>query len=123
MHDLQQHFESCFQIPQDVSGSRLTFYFSLDSAGRIIGGQPRTVWFGLRGGLGERGRLIASANEALVRCFPLALNSEMARTIPGKVYLLQFEIDQGGLETVLFRPFGSHVAPEYFDEYGRGMYK
>jgi hypothetical protein len=56
--DLRKHFADCFQPPQPLNGSRLTFYFSLTSKGQIIGGGPKTVWFGLRANQSDRARLL-----------------------------------------------------------------
>jgi hypothetical protein len=116
--DLRKHFADCFQPPQPLNGSRLTFYFSLTSKGQIIGGGPKTVWFGLRANQSDRARLLANATTALLaECFPVSLNSEMARLIPGDVLFLQFEGTQQGTR-VLLGPYGSHV-PSDDGSYGR----
>jgi hypothetical protein len=96
-------------------GTRITFYFSLNNGGQIVGGKPRTVSFGFKGVEDDRRRLEIEAEDALTKCWPLSLSMDLARTIPGKVYFLQFEVDAQGRTDVLFRPFGSHVPPEEYD--------
>jgi hypothetical protein len=110
--DLQNHFAACFEPPLSLNGSRLTFYFSLASNGRMIGGQPRTVWFGLHASESDRQRLFEKAsNSLLANCFPVSLNREMARLIPGDVFYLQFAETERGISALL-RPYGSHVSPD-----------
>jgi hypothetical protein len=96
---LQPHFAECFE-PLSLNGSRLTFYFSLASNGQIIGGQPRTVWFGLHASESDRQGLLAKASNSLVtNCFPVSLNREMARLIPGDVFYLQFAQKSNAVST------------------------
>ena len=64
---------------------------------------------GFRGSEDKRDRLTSRAEDALTKCWPLSLGAELARTIPGKVYFLQFQVDAQGRMQVLLRPFGSHV--------------
>ena len=109
MRDLQERFAACFQPPSDAERTRITFYFSLDSNGDVIGGKPRTVAFGFNGSEDTRDRLASKAEDALMQCWPLSLGADLARTIPGKVYFLQFQVDEQGRTQVLLRPFGSHV--------------
>lgn len=110
--DLRSHFASCFQSPRALNGSRLTFYFSLTSAGQIIGGQPRTVWYGLHASNNERQDLLSRAATSLTSaCFPITLNRDMARLIPGDVLFLQFEGAPQGIRVYL-GPYGSHVSPD-----------
>jgi hypothetical protein len=49
--------------------------------------------------------------KAFQGCLPLSLNEEMARTIPGKVYFLQFKVRVSGSENseVTLGPYGSHA--------------
>jgi hypothetical protein len=108
MRDLQERFAACFQPPSNAEGTRITFYFSLDSNGDIVGRKPRTVAFGFNGSEDKRSRLDIQADDALTKCWPLSLGAELARTIPGKVYFLQFQVDGQGRTQVLLRPFGSH---------------
>jgi hypothetical protein len=109
--DPRKHFADCFQPPQHLNGSRLTFYVSLTSKGQIIGGRPKTVWFGLQASQSDRARLLANATTALLAdCFPVSLNSEMARLIPGDALFLQFAGTQHGTR-VLLGPYGSHAPP------------
>jgi hypothetical protein len=110
--DLRAHFADCFQPPRALNGSRLTFYFSLTNDGAIIGGQPRTVWFGLQASDNQRRQLLAQASSTLMSdCFPVSLNREMARLIPGDVLFLQFQDTQQGIRVYL-GPYGSHVSPD-----------
>ena len=103
---------ACSEPPLSLNGSRLTFYFSLASNGRMIGGQPRTVWFGLHASESDRQRLFEKAsNSLLANCFPVSLNREMARLIPGDVFYLQFAETERGISALL-RPYGSHVSPD-----------
>ena len=115
MRDLQDRFAACFQPPSQAEGTRITFYFSLDGNGNIIGGKPRTVAFGFQGSDSSRNRLDTQAEDALSKCWPLSLGADLANTIPGKVYFLQFQVDAQGRTLVLFRPFGSHVPPDEDD--------
>jgi hypothetical protein len=115
MRDLQDHFAGCFQPPSQAEGTQITFYFSLDSNGDIIGSKPRTVAFGFSGSESNRNRLDTQAEDALGKCWPLPLSADLARTIPGKVYFLQFQVDAQGRTQVLSRPFGSHVPPDEDD--------
>ena len=115
MRDLQDRFAACFQPPSQAEGTRITFYFSLDGNGNIIGGKPRTVAFGFQGSDSNRNRLDTQAEDALSKCWPLSLGADLANTIPGKVYFLQFQVDTQGRTLVLFRPFGSHVPPDEDD--------
>ena len=110
--DLQNHFAACFEPPLSLNGSRLTFYFSLASNGRMIGGQPRTVWFRLHASESDRQRLFEKAsNSLLANCFPVPLNRDMAKLIPGDVFYLQFAETERGISALL-RPYGSHVSPD-----------
>ncbi len=110
MHDLQVYFAACFQPPQEADGTRITFYFSLKNTGEIFG-RPRVVWLGYSGSQEDRRRLVTGFRELFAQCLPLRLNEEMARTIPGKVYFLQFNVDAKGGGLVLLRPFGSMGDP------------
>jgi hypothetical protein len=112
--ELRSHFAACFEPPRELDGSRLTFYFSLTTDAGIIGGQPRTVWFGLQASGKERRQLLARASSTLVSdCFPVSLNREMARLIPGDVLFLQFEGAEQATRVYL-EPYGSHVSPDYW---------
>jgi hypothetical protein len=115
MRDLQSSFAACFHPPREADGTRLTFYFSLDSNGQMVGGKPRAVAFGFTGSEDDRNRLDTDAEDALTRCWPLSLSTDLASTIPGNVYFLQFQVDTQGKTQVLFRPFGSHVPPDEYD--------
>ena len=64
--DLRNHFAECFDPPLSLNGSRLTFYFSLARDGHIIGGRPRTVWFGLHASQSDRQRLLTKASNSLL---------------------------------------------------------
>ena len=109
MRDVQAHFAACFHPPQDAEGSRITFYFSLTRDGQVYG-QPRIVWFRFKGSPENRKLLAADFPNAFKRCLPVPLSEDMARTIPGKVYFLQFEVGaQGSKSTrVALGPYGSH---------------
>ena len=109
MRDVQSHFAACFQPPQDAKGSQITFYFSLTRDGQVYG-RPRIVWFGFKGSPENRKLLAADFLNAFKRCLPVPLSEGMARTIPGKVYFLQFDVAaQGSKSTrVALRPYGSH---------------
>jgi hypothetical protein len=110
--DLQNHFAECFDPPLPLNGTRLTFYFSFARNGNIIGGQPRTVWFGLHASQSDRQRLLTKAsNSLLANCFPVSINRELASLIPGDVFYLQFAETARGI-SVLLRPYGSHVPPD-----------
>jgi hypothetical protein len=118
IRDLRKHFAECFVPARPLNGSRLTFYFSLTSDGRVIGGRPRTVWFGLQASERDRARMLESAtNHLLTDCFPVSLNTQMARLIPGDVLFLQFQGTQQGVRVYL-GPYGSHVLPDDWS-YGR----
>ncbi len=110
MHDLQTYFGTCFQPPQEADGTRITFYFSLKSDGEIFG-RPRLVWLGYSGSVEDRKRLVFGFRESFAQCLPLQLDAEMARTIPGKVYFLQYIVGAEGSAQVLLRPFGSMGDP------------
>ena len=117
LKDLEKHFAACFAAPREPHGSRLTFYFSLTKNGQIIGSRPRTVWFGLQASKNDRDRLLDKVTSALMTdCFPVSLNREMARLIPGDVLFLQFAASRVGT-TVFLGPYGSHVPPDWL--YGR----
>ena len=106
MRELQDYFGTCFQPPQEADGTRITFYFSLKSDGDIFG-RPRVVWLGFSGSLEDRKRLISGFRKSFSECLPLRLDAEMARTIPGKVYFLQYIVAAEGGGQVLLRPYGS----------------
>ncbi len=110
MWDLQAYFATCFQPPHEAEGTRITFYFSLRSDGAIFG-RPRVVWFGYGGSQDDRKRFVSGFRNAFNQCLPLQLNAEMARTIPGKVYFLQFIVGTEGATQVLLRPYGSMGDP------------
>jgi hypothetical protein len=110
MRDLQAYFATCFQPPPEADGTRITFYFSLKSDG-VIYGRLRVVWLGYGGSRDERKSFISGFRDAFAQCLPLRLNAEMARTIPGKVYFLQFAVGPQGGAQVLLRPFGSMGDP------------
>ena len=108
MQELKQHFSSCLKPPAEAAASRPTFYFSLTAKGTIVA-QPRIVWFGFKGDQEERKRLLPEIERSFFNCLPLKLSSEMASTLPGEVYFLQYVIGSNGQTTaVIFRPFGSH---------------
>jgi hypothetical protein len=113
MGDVQVHFADCFRPPHDADGLLITFYFSLTRGGRVYG-QPRVALFGFNGSP-ERRRLFATDFlKAFNACLPIPLNEELARTIPGKVYFVQFDFRASGSESadeVILRPYGSHVSP------------
>jgi hypothetical protein len=89
MGDVQAHFADRFRLPHDADGSLITFYFSLTRAGQVYG-RPRVVLLGF-GGSSESLRLFtADSLKAFNECLPIPLNEKLARTIPGKVYFLQF---------------------------------
>ncbi|HEX3180225.1 MAG TPA: hypothetical protein VHR44_03005 [Beijerinckiaceae bacterium] len=94
MRDLQERFAACFQPPSNAEGTRITFYFSLDSNGDIVGGKPRTVAFGFNGSEDKRSRLDIQAEDALTKCWP-------AFAIVGKV--LPFEGPVGARRLVEHR--------------------
>jgi hypothetical protein len=110
MRDVQAHFADCFQPPREADGSRITFYFSLTRTGQVYG-RPRIVWLGFNGSPENRSLFVTDFLKAFQGCLPLSLNEEMARTIPGKVYFLQFKVPVSGSENteVTLRPYGSHA--------------
>jgi hypothetical protein len=110
MRELQTYFAACFRPPREADGTRITFYFSLKSDGEIYG-QPRLVWLGYSGNPDDKKRLSAEFRDAFQQCLPLRLNAEMARTIPGKVYFLQYNVSPQGTAQVMLRPFGSMGDP------------
>lgn len=101
------------QLPQVIRGSRATFYFSMDYVGRIIGGQPRTVWFGIKGSQARQRCGYSRKREALAAS--RFAEPRIGQDIPGKLGV--------GSETVLLQPFDSHGAPENFDQFGRGVHR
>ena len=110
MPDVQAHFADCFRPPREADGSRITFYFSLTRTGQVYG-RPRIVWLGFNGSPENRSLFVTDFLKAFQGCLPLSLNEEMARTIPGKVYFLQFKVPVSGSENteVTLRPYGSHA--------------
>ena len=113
MSDVQAHFADCFRSPHDADGSLITFYFSLTRAGQVYG-RPRVVLLRFNGSSERRRLLAADFVKAFNACLPIPLNEQLARTIPGKVYVLQFNVRASGSESadeVILRPYGSHVSP------------
>ena len=113
MGDVQAHFADCFRPPHDADGLLITFYFSLTRAGQVYG-QPRVALFGFNGSPERRRLFAADFLKPFNACLPIPLDEELARTIPGKVYVLQFNVRASGSESadeVILRPYGSHVAP------------
>lgn len=112
MGDVKTHFAACIQPPREAEGSQVTFYFSLKSDGEVYG-QPRIVWLGYKGSQGNRKHLITEFLNAFDRCLPLPLSEGLARTIPGKVYYLQFRFGVPGSTSteVKLRPYGSAGFP------------
>jgi hypothetical protein len=115
MGDVQAHFADCFRPPH-VDGL-ITLYFSLTRAGRVYG-RPRIVLLGFRGSPESRSLLSAQSLKAFDQCLPIPLNEELAKTIPGKVYFLQFDKASG--KTIL-RPYGSHGGPIFIPDIGREL--
>jgi len=115
MGDVQAHFADCFRPPH-VDGL-ITLYFSLTRAGRVYG-RPRIVLLGFRGSPESRSLLSAQSLKAFDQCLPIPLNEELAKTIPGKVYFLQF--DEASGKTIL-RPYGSHGGPTFIPDVGREL--
>jgi hypothetical protein len=113
MRDLQDGFARCFQAPQGASGSRINFYFSLLGTGQVSG-RLRTVVYASGANRDERTRVRDEAIRAFNGCLPLSLSPDMKRTIPGKVYLLQFAIGSREHEdtVVTLKPYGSTTFPE-----------
>jgi hypothetical protein len=105
MGDVQTHFADCFRLPHGADGSLITFYFSLTRAGQLYG-RPRVVLLGFKGSPESRGLLTADSLKAFNECLPIPLKEELARTIPGKVYFLQFNARTSS--DVILRPYGSH---------------
>jgi hypothetical protein len=117
MGDVQAHFADCFRPPH-VDGL-ITFYFSLTRAGRVYG-RPRVVLLQFGGSPESRSLLSAESLKAFDECLPILLNEELARTIPGKVYFLQFNDRASG--KVILRPYGSHGGPVAVPDVGiRGL--
>jgi hypothetical protein len=113
MGDVQGHFADCFRPPHDADGLLITFYFSLTRAGQVYG-QPRVALFGFNGSPERRRLFAADFLKAFDACLPIPINEELARTIPGKVYFLQFNVRASGSESadeVILRPYGSHIGP------------
>jgi hypothetical protein len=113
MGDVQAHFADCFRPPHDADGLLITFYFSLTQTGQVYG-QPRVALFGFNGSPESRRLFATDFLKAFNACLPIPLNEELARTIPGKVYFLQFNVRASGSEgadAVILRPYGSHVTP------------
>jgi hypothetical protein len=112
MGDVRAHFADCFRPPHDADGLLITFYFSLTQAGQVYG-RPRVVLLRFNGS-SERRRLLATDFvKAFNACLPIPLNEALARTIPGKVYFLQFNVRASGSDSAdeVIGPYGSHVAP------------
>jgi hypothetical protein len=105
MGDVQAHFADCFRPPHDADGSLITFYFSLTRAGQVYG-RPRVVLLGFNGSPESRRLFMTDSLKAFNECLPIPLNEELARTIPGKVYFLQFNVRASG--DAILRPYGSH---------------
>jgi len=106
MDDVQAHFADCFRPPHDADGSLITFYFSLTRTGQVYG-RPRVVLLGFNGSPESRRLFVADLLKAFNNCLPIPLDEELARTIPGKIYLLQFNVRASG--KVVLRPYGSHA--------------
>jgi hypothetical protein len=115
MGEVQAHFADCFRPPH--ANGLITLYFSLTRAGRVYG-RPRVVLLGFRGSPESRSLLSAESLKAFDQCLPIPLNEELAKTIPGKVYFLQF--DKASNKTIL-RPYGSHGGPVFIPNVRRGL--
>jgi hypothetical protein len=105
MDDVQTHFADCFRPPHDADGSLITFYFSLTRTGQVYG-RPRVVLLGFSSSPEDRRLFVADSLKAFNECLPIPLDEKLARTIPGKVYFLQFNVRASG--KVILRPYGSH---------------
>ena len=113
MRDVQAYFADCFRPSHDADGLLITFYFSLTRRGQAYG-QPRLALFGFNGSPERRRLFAADFLKAFNACLPIPINEELARTIPGKVYFLQFNVrapGSGSADAVILRPYGSHVSP------------
>lgn len=117
MSDVQAHFADCFRLSHDADGSLITLYFSLTRAGQVYG-RARVVLLGFSGSPESRRLLTADSLKAFNECLPIPLNEDLAKTIPGKVYFLQFNKASG---KVTLRPYGSHGAPFAVPDVGRGL--
>src|SRR5215469_3685828 len=109
MRDVQAHFADCFGPPHLADGSLITFYFSLTRTGQAYG-RPRVVLLGFNGSTESRRLFVASFLKAFNECLPIPLSEELARTVIGKVYFVQFNVRTSG--DVILRPYGSHIGPE-----------
>ncbi len=108
LRDLRDHFAGCFTPPSAAANTRVTFYFSMNARGGLVGG-PRTTWLGFTGAPQDRAKAIGRFTQAFDGCLPVALDRRMAATLPGEVYFLQYVVGRDGHEdAVLLRPFGSH---------------
>ena len=107
--DVQAHFADCFRSPHDTDASLITFYFSLTRMGQVYG-RLRVVLLGFNVSPESRRLFVGSFLKAFSECLPIPLGEELARTIPGKVYFLQFNVRTSG--EVILRPYGSHIGPE-----------
>jgi len=101
MQDVHMHFVKCFQPPLGAKASQVTFHFSLNRDGGIIG-EPRIGWLKFQGSDKSRKLVETRFVAALKRCVPIPLSRNMARMAPGKVYFFRFRLEPGktdGVET------------------------
>jgi hypothetical protein len=94
LQDVQAHFARCFRPPHGAKASQVTFHFSLNRDGGIIG-EPRIAWFKFEGSEKSRTLIEARFVEALKQCVPIPLSKDMARMAPGKVYFFRFMLEAG----------------------------
>jgi hypothetical protein len=110
MRDVAAYLKDCLQPFHKADGAQINVYFSVRRDGRIYG-RPRVVWFGSKNeNTDERRMILGDFLHSFEACTPLQLSPNLAESIPGKVYYLQFNGSTEGAK-VLVRPFGSEGPP------------
>ena len=83
----------CWHPPAGAEGSSVTLRFSFRRDGSVFG-QPRVTHVDVAGDEEARRAFVPSAIRAIEQCAPLELSPEMAASIGGKVFVMQFALEK-----------------------------
>lgn len=93
----EQFFHQCFIPPKEATGNRFTFHFAIKKDGSLIG-KPSVFWLTLEDEPTRRAALEPLLVKALQKCFPVPLVAPFKDMVPGRVHILEFDLDHSLME-------------------------
>ncbi|MCW6510249.1 hypothetical protein [Lichenifustis flavocetrariae] len=97
LKDLGSAFASCTRTQDYPAGSEITIRLSLNSRGAILG-KPMITYSRLIGSMSDRRAFVADVLDALRRCTPVNVTSELGRAIAGRPLSIHVVGGAHGLE-------------------------